>query len=989
MTKAGKRFIASLVVCASLVSFVPVEFGMKNTVANAAEINFETATKISVTEGANGTGAITGSDNLYKTQDEVTNMYLVVPDVTVDENTLTLEGNNQGIIKQEIVIQSINGLTQDKWADMGVTVSTANLSTKRQIGLNISNLPLGVNKIVYTMNITVAKKVATEGFRPTYEGEKDPGRITYDTYNNIECPTLTIEHGNAIVQGQINSIDFTNYVGGTSVDEESDINVKPFKYERKVSTASDSTLRYLNDIPVSVKKLEYSINIAKNMFTYGADKIYLDGVEATDLRVEDSEDGLLSEIKGDLTKVGTSTMIVLAVQTPDAIHRSFSIEVSYGNKRTEDDYTLSEIGITKYNYNNDSFVKAQIGKTFVETTGVGNDEGIPIYSGTLQVDALSKMISMEPILGRSAENTAYKIYNEYDGGTEPSQLKNGKMYVNFNKGHNNVIVLEVYEGKDGSISGKKLAIYRFHVQVLNDTASSNVDLSFDGDVKLTQPGRPAEENIEFTADRRSYDLHSDSNVIDFQLRNPINKNEYVKAWVGSSVSSDNTKPVDVTTKDDGSMQVDVGEAKKLILQVYYDEIVYKTDSSGNYIFVDGNKVIESKTSYPIGDKYTFYISKNASIEDDDANPSNKSDDAELSNIKVKGATLKSSNGDTTGFSKDINNYEATVGKTETEANVTVTASNPNVKDISAKVVETGDEYGLESGVGFDFPLNSNGKTTLEIIVTAEDGSTTRLYTVTINNDTKNNSAELKNIILDKGDLIFDSSKETNKARVDLNVNKVKITPVVEGSGAIVTINGEEYNGNAVQVSLAGEQKTEVEIEVTAEDKSQSKTYTLIIYRTDSIIEDMEDDDDDDTASDIFYDEFDECWVDLTKYEEWGKVNGKTVYFNKKGRQVKNAWIQVDGKWYYLNSSGYKASGWKVDTDGKTYYLDPVTGEIRTGWLNINNKWYYLNLNGVMHKKWLYLNNKWYYFTQSGEMIANQTMYVDGQMYTFGPDGAIC
>ena len=41
----------------------------------------------------------------------------------------------------------------------------------------------------------------------------------------------------------------------------------------------------------------------------------------------------------------------------------------------------------------------------------------------------------------------------------------------------------------------------------------------------------------------------------------------------------------------------------------------------------------------------------------------------------------------------------------------------------------------------------------------------------------------------------------------------------------------------------------------------------------------------------------------------------------------------------------------------------------------------------MHKGWLNLNGKWYYFTPEGEMVTNQSMFVDDKVYNFAQDGS--
>ena len=114
-----------------------------------------------------------------------------------------------------------------------------------------------------------------------------------------------------------------------------------------------------------------------------------------------------------------------------------------------------------------------------------------------------------------------------------------------------------------------------------------------------------------------------------------------------------------------------------------------------------------------------------------------------------------------------------------------------------------------------------------------------------------------------------------------------------------------------------------------------------------------------------------------------------MYFDKRGRQVKDRWIYTGRKWYYINEAGYRATGWKVDNEtGQRYYMDNTTGEMKYGMMYLNGSWYYLGTTGVMHTGWLWLNNNWYYFTENGEMITNQTMVIDGKQYRFATDGRI-
>lgn len=994
MKRISMRFISLLVLFASIFSFIPLQMASNGQAVHAAteELNLIEATTINVTEGPNDTGAISGKNNLYQTKTQVESIYIVANDKRVDETSLIKIGDT-GIIEQEIIIKSVNGINVndvEKIRKMQLEIEDADLSSRGQIGKKLNYLPLGVNKIEYTVKVKTATRVPTPNFKSSDKDDQDTGIITYREQLG-EYPILVIEHGNAVVQNQINAINFTNYIEGRDID--STENITPFKYEKTVLTASDASLRYIDDIPVSVTDLDYTIKIAKGIFDRAnGDKIYINGIESNDFETTLSDDGRFTLIKDSLTRTGKSTLVVLAINRPHSIQRSFSIEIQYNDQYSSADYTLRDIGITKYNYTKDKNVVAKIGKEFIEQIGDGNLQGIPIYSGTLTVNKLASMISMEPKIGRSSSETAYKIYNYYEGGMEPGQLKNGKIYVNFNKGLNNVIYLEVFEGKDGSAtSNTPLAIYKFKVNI-EGNESSDVDFEFNNGEILTQPGRKINEGIDFTSERRTYDLHSNNNEVKVDLVQPSTVNsvtdkrrEYIKAWLGSSVESDSVRAYELP-ENSTSATIDVGGSKKLVLQAYYDDVIYEINEDGTpKLDENGDLIVKSKKSYPVGDKYTFYIAKNASGEHGGSSSEADLDNAFLSSINVKGGTIKSQE-DGSGFLKDKLLYEVMLPKREEFATVTVITENPKAKDVSVVVVESGDNYGLESNEPFDFILNKSGRTTLEITVTAQDGNTKKTYTLTINNDTRSCSAVLKNIVTDHGDFTFDPFKDINKIRVDQQTKTLSVMPIPEEALAKVIIDGERFNGNSIEINLSGSQETDFEIEIVSEDGSEIKVYDFLVIRSNSPIEDGDDENDGD---DIFYDDIDDCWVDTSKYDEWGSIKGKKVYFDRRGRQTKSAWITTDGKWYYLDSKGYKEAGWRKETADKMYYLDANTGELRMGWLHQNGRTYYLGLNGVMHRGWLYLNGSWYYFNkENGEMIINQSLFIDDKVYKFGFDGKV-
>ena len=92
---------------------------------------------------------------------------------------------------------------------------------------------------------------------------------------------------------------------------------------------------------------------------------------------------------------------------------------------------------------------------------------------------------------------------------------------------------------------------------------------------------------------------------------------------------------------------------------------------------------------------------------------------------------------------------------------------------------------------------------------------------------------MKNVITDNGDFTFDPEADPNKIRVDQAITKLNVSPVPEDSKSKITVNGEKFSGTPITVDLKGSQETDMEIVVTSEDGSDSKTYSFQIYRTDT------------------------------------------------------------------------------------------------------------------------------------------------------------
>lgn len=991
MKKQVKRFIALFVVIMSIISFLPV--GYNGQAANAAT-GTGTDLEVKVIGESSPLSPVrddTYRENIYTTKTVVDGFDLTVEDLrkTIEEMSTeakTKKTNITGYIDQKVNILKINSMDATTVGTNGELDITNNIGIKIEdsqnvpgatprTGKRLKNLPLGVNLIQYNLTLTQV----TVTYVPATDTEEEKVIVGEAKSTTYDSQSITIEHATKYVVNKINPMTINSYIGNAAdIDDESlkDNNTIPFLYSRVATPDSNMALRYIIDVPDSYTSLNYEMTFDKTLVLDNA-KVYKKGQLDTNVTTQGNK------LSGNLLELGDRDIIVVkldATEGNSSIQKAYSVELRYTNLDSDKDYSLKEAGITKLDYNNDSTVKAYIGKRFNVTK---TTDGVPQYEGDIYIDEKARMISLDPILYRSKDTVAYELNNDYvsDGnsGNKKSEFKNGKQYVNFMYGTtSNKLNLNVYEGKDGNISGSHLATYVFNVHLIQ-TDKFKLDIRFSNagtsteDAYLTQRG-VKDNKIDFKTTRRVYDLYSSNPVNVIFTGTRSSKNEYLRVWLsdseGSGIFKEAQESIDnvmVDGKRETSITVDLGKAKKMKVQAYYDEL----DASGDLI-----------ETHAIDNAYEFYLPENNS--GSTIVPGENSEESALRALKVKEGTLKDNDG-VKGFSSDKYEYTVTVPKDSKTAHVTATAEDDNVKSIVANVKENSASYEFTSGVASEVDLNPSGKTTLNITVTAQNGESTSTYTVVILNDTKGSDATLENIIVNPGEYTFDPDEEKTQVRVNEDTTSVKITPVPTDPKAKVTVDGKKFNGSPLSVSLKGNYNTEVEIKVTSEDGLNTEKYIVTIKRSDVEIEDPEEPD---YSGSAYYNKDLDLWIDKTKYEEWGTVKGKPVYFDKKGRQVKDAWISDNGNWYYVNDRGFRATGWKMQTDGNYYYLDNSTGVMRTGWIYVGDMWYYMGTNGIMKTGWLEQNKKWYYLAPSGQMIANQSMYINGKVYNFAQDGTM-
>jgi len=206
------------------------------------------------------------------------------------------------------------------------------------------------------------------------------------------------------------------------------------------------------------------------------------------------------------------------------------------------------------------------------------------------------------------------------------------------------------------------------------------------------------------------------------------------------------------------------------------------------------------------------------------NPTNvttlASSDATLSSLTLSSGTLSPV------FAAESETYSATVDNASTSITVT-----PTVNEVNATVQMriNGAAYasvtsGNESP---SFSLNV-GTNTIEVKVTAQDGTTTKTYTVTVTRAGSAN-ADLASLSITEGALspVFAAGTTTYTATV--TATSLKVMATVAQSDATITVNGSPVtSGNASgSITLSAGLNT-ITVIITAQDGTTTKTYTLNI-----------------------------------------------------------------------------------------------------------------------------------------------------------------
>ncbi|MEO7211984.1 cadherin-like beta sandwich domain-containing protein [Mucilaginibacter sp.] len=193
-------------------------------------------------------------------------------------------------------------------------------------------------------------------------------------------------------------------------------------------------------------------------------------------------------------------------------------------------------------------------------------------------------------------------------------------------------------------------------------------------------------------------------------------------------------------------------------------------------------------------------------------------DATLSNLTVNGATILPA------FASGNTDYGASVANTVTSVTLTPIVNEPNATiTVNGSAVTSG-----SASAAIPLVVGANAVT---VVVTAQDGSTTKTYTVTVNRPQSSN-ADLASLTVSSGTLspTFASGFVDYLVRVGNGTTSISLTPASSDAGAVIRMNSTIVSSGSASGTIplvVGDNV--ITVQVTAEDATIN-TYTITVNR---------------------------------------------------------------------------------------------------------------------------------------------------------------
>ena len=198
-----------------------------------------------------------------------------------------------------------------------------------------------------------------------------------------------------------------------------------------------------------------------------------------------------------------------------------------------------------------------------------------------------------------------------------------------------------------------------------------------------------------------------------------------------------------------------------------------------------------------------------------------SNNADLNALSISSGTLSpvfvSS---TSAYTASTSATSITVTPTKADANATIQAR-----------VNGGTFAAVTSGNATNSLTLNIGSNTIDVLVTAQDGNTTKTYTITVTR-TASSNADLSDLVLSSGTLSpsFASGTISYTANVSNATSNITVTPTRSDANASITVNGTAVTSGSVSGAIALSVGTNtISVVVTAQNAS-TKTYTISITR---------------------------------------------------------------------------------------------------------------------------------------------------------------
>jgi gliding motility-associated-like protein len=155
---------------------------------------------------------------------------------------------------------------------------------------------------------------------------------------------------------------------------------------------------------------------------------------------------------------------------------------------------------------------------------------------------------------------------------------------------------------------------------------------------------------------------------------------------------------------------------------------------------------------------------------------------------------------------------------------------PTLSDATASMTVNGKS--VANGTASTDVLLNVGNNTISVVVTAQNGTTKKTYTVVVTRAAASTNAAMSGLSIDQGTLSpsFGANTLAYTTTVANAVNSITLTPTISSSLATLKVNGiTATSGQASTINL-GFGSTTITIVVTAEDKTTLKTYVLTVNR---------------------------------------------------------------------------------------------------------------------------------------------------------------